>query len=138
MPRTWRITCTVAAAAVVLLGAAGCGDRAATGVPTTTEPDSKTEFDSATPASSNDFDAASYCSLMERTAAAYQNEELTPASLKALYEAENQRIAGAPSELQDEYVAFRDMVTGPPDDAIERIQDWTQEHCGFRAYFGDP
>lgn len=80
-------------------------------------------------------DFGAYCRVMQRTEQAYKAAEanIDPSTLKALSEAEAQRIEEAPPELQDEYGYWEDGNI--PTEVVDRVKDWTQEHCGFLPTF---
>lgn len=107
------------AAALLVLAACGGGDDERAGQATVT---------------TEDF--GPYCRLMERTDEAYReaDERVDPTTLSALAEAEARRIREAPDELRDEYSHWG-RGAPIPNEAVERIQDWTQEHCGFLPTF---
>lgn len=74
---------------------------------------------------------AAYCRLMERTDVVHRSAGMgDPALLRAKWE----RVDDAPPELQDEYAEFAKGTF--PHSVTVRIQDWTQEHCGFLPSFG--
>jgi hypothetical protein len=82
-------------------------------------------------ATTTTVDVSAYCRLMERTELAYSDGDLMEQ-----VQAEADRIAEAPAELEDEYAYFGDDEPGVPNEVIARIQDWTQRECGFLPTFG--
>lgn len=70
-----------------------------------------------------------YCRVMERTEDDYRSGDIllrTPA--------EAERIRSAPPELREEYAEFS-TEAGVPSEVIDRIRDWTEQHCGFLPTF---
>jgi len=78
-------------------------------------------------------DSAAYCRLMRRTDAVYRSADASVTGTVAVARAERERVDNAPGELRAAYAYFAGGSV--PLSATERIQDWTQQHCGFLPTF---
>ncbi|HZW73555.1 MAG TPA: hypothetical protein VFF43_08395 [Caldimonas sp.] len=78
-------------------------------------------------------DDAAYCRLMQRTDAVYRSADASVTGTVAVARAERERVDNAPGELRAAYAYFAGGSV--PLSATERIQDWTQQHCGFLPTF---